>query len=209
MTDTIDSSMPEDDGEDGNGDSNSNGSGNDSGDVNGDGKAWRKGAGEEPGYEVGYCKPPEQHRFRKGQSGNPRGPKKGAKGIKKDLHKALRARHSIRVDGKIMTGTTQELALLTLAKRAATGDVRATRELVELTIRVFGIEDRGRDRDALSAHDRELFRRVRERAGENWPDGEETADAAGSLGAPDGPDDAGGSEDDRESGGVDHQGKES
>lgn len=32
-----------------------------------------------PGYEVGYGKPPEDTRFRKGQSGNPRGRPKGAK----------------------------------------------------------------------------------------------------------------------------------
>ncbi len=31
------------------------------------------------GYEVGYAKPPEDTRFRKGQSGNPRGRPKGAK----------------------------------------------------------------------------------------------------------------------------------
>jgi hypothetical protein len=24
-------------------------------------------------YEVGYCRPPKQHRFQRGQSGNPRG----------------------------------------------------------------------------------------------------------------------------------------
>lgn len=32
-----------------------------------------------PGYEVGYAKPPEDTRFRKGVSGNPRGRPKGAK----------------------------------------------------------------------------------------------------------------------------------
>jgi hypothetical protein len=38
-----------------------------------------------PGYEeaaaVGYCKPPLHTRFKKGQSGNPRGHAKGAKNL--------------------------------------------------------------------------------------------------------------------------------
>lgn len=33
----------------------------------------RKVAAEKAAYPAGYCKPPEGHRFRKGQSGNPRG----------------------------------------------------------------------------------------------------------------------------------------
>lgn len=32
-----------------------------------------------PGYDVGYGRPPEETRFKKGQSGNPRGRPKGSK----------------------------------------------------------------------------------------------------------------------------------
>ena len=133
----------------------------------------KKNPKKRPDYEVGYGKPPKAHQFAKGESGNPRGPKKGSRGLKKDLHKALSARHSIRVDGKIMKGTTQEMALLTLAKRAATGDVRATRELVDLTLKIFGPEDRGRERGALSPQDRELLDRM---LGRIEPDDEASGD---------------------------------
>ena len=131
----------------------------DDGDEGGDGRG-RKRPGKQRDYEVGYGKPPRAHQFPKGVSGNPRGPKKGKRGLKTDLHKALSAPHTIKVDGKLMKGTTQELAMYTLAKRAGTGDVRAIRQLVDLTLRIFGAEDRGRERGALSPQDQELLDRM-------------------------------------------------
>ena len=134
----------------------------DDGDGDGDGDGDRDGGKHsgERDYEVGYGRPPKATRFQKGRSGNPRGPKKGTRGLKKDLHKALSARHSIKIDGRVMKGTTQEMALFTLAKRAGTGDVRATHELVDLTLKIFGAEDRGRERAALSPQDQELLGRM-------------------------------------------------
>lgn len=111
-------------------------------------------------YDVGYGKPPKHSRWQKGQSGNPRGPKKGSRGLKKDLHKALEARHSIRINGKVVKGTTQELALYTLATRAASGDIRAIKQLIDVTLQVFGPEDRGGERNILAKQDQELLERL-------------------------------------------------
>lgn len=126
-------------------------------------------------YEIGYGKPPTATRWPKGQSGNPRGPKKGSRGLKKDLHKALSLPHSIKADGRIVKGTTQELAMFTLAKRAGTGDLRAIRELVDLTLKIFGPEDRGRQRATLSPQDQQLLDRLLE--------GMDPDEDAGSVGA--------------------------
>lgn len=118
------------------------------------------GNGEKGDYEVGYGKPPKHTQWPPGRSGNPGGPKKGSRGLKKDLHKALEARHSIRVNGKVVKGTSQELALYALATRAAAGDIRAIRQLIDVTLQVFGPEDRGRERNVLPKQDQELLDRL-------------------------------------------------
>lgn len=108
-------------------------------------------------YEVGYGKPPKATRWRKGQSGNPRGRQKGSRGLKTDLHDELNATLEITINGKRVKGTTQQLMLRTLATRAASGDVRASRVLIDLVLQVFGAGDRGGERERLSAQDQALL----------------------------------------------------
>jgi hypothetical protein len=114
-------------------------------------------------YEVGYGKPPKHTRFRKGQSGNPRGPKKGSRALKTDLDEALRATLTINVGGKKRRGTTQALSMYALAIKAATGDLRASKLLADLVMAVFGPGDRGGGETRLSKHDQELLDRLLER----------------------------------------------
>lgn len=54
--------------------------------MSGDRKKASKALTPRPGYEVGYGKPPEETRFKPGQSGNPRGRPKGAKNKRPGLH---------------------------------------------------------------------------------------------------------------------------
>lgn len=47
-------------------------------------------------YEIGYKKPPKHAQFQPGQSGNPKGRKKGAKGMKTLAQKTLTAKVAVR-----------------------------------------------------------------------------------------------------------------
>jgi hypothetical protein len=108
-------------------------------------------------YEVGYGKPPRHSRFKPGQSGNPRGRAKGSRGLKADLHAELVSRMEIQMNGKKISGTKQQLMLKTLTARAASGDVRAIKALIDLVMQIFGPEDRGGEAKRLSAQDQQIL----------------------------------------------------
>lgn len=108
-------------------------------------------------YEVGYGKPPREHQFPPGQSGNPRGRKKGSRGLKTDLHAELSSVLTISINKQPVSGTKQRLMLKSLATRAAAGDVRASALLLPLIMQIFGIEDRGQDRRQLSRQDQAIL----------------------------------------------------
>lgn len=79
----------------------------------------------------------------------------------------------------VIKGTSQQLMLRALAMRARQGHVAAARALIDLTLQVFGPEDRNTERSELSAHDRALLRQLfaddeevaEERAAESRGDG--------------------------------------
>lgn len=108
-------------------------------------------------YEVGYGKPPKEHRFPPGRSGNPAGRKKESRGIRTDLHAELSSVLTISINKQPVSGTKQRLMLKSLATRAAAGDVRASALLLPLIMQIFGIEDRGHDRRQLSRQDQAIL----------------------------------------------------
>ncbi|MBC2667336.1 hypothetical protein H7F51_17595 [Novosphingobium flavum] len=102
---------------------------------------------------VGYGNPPRRTRFRKGQSGNPAGRPRGARGLRNDLHAQLSARHMMEIKGRKIRGTRQEVALALLTMRAASGDLKAQALLLPLITQAFGFEDRGTGKGELSRQD--------------------------------------------------------
>jgi hypothetical protein len=83
--------------------------------------------------EVGYRCPPQSSRFKKGQSGNPKGRPKGSLNMANIFTKTLREKVVINENGQRRTVTKLQAALKQLVNKAASGDLRALRQLVELS----------------------------------------------------------------------------
>jgi hypothetical protein len=83
--------------------------------------------------QVGYRKPPEATRFKKGQSGNPEGRRKGSLNVSTVFARTLREKVVVNENGKRKTITKFEAAIKQFVNKAASGDLRALKLLVSLT----------------------------------------------------------------------------
>ena len=82
-------------------------------------------------YEVGYGKPPRHTRFKKGQSGNPRGRPSGSKNLKTLLNDALNEPVVVTEEGGRRKITKREAIVTQLVNRSATADLRALKILLD------------------------------------------------------------------------------
>jgi hypothetical protein len=86
-------------------------------------------------YEVGYGKPPEHTRFKKGQSGNPKGRPKGSRNFSTEVKEMLQTKVKIGPHGRQRTVSTQAASLMRLREKALNGDARALDRLLEFASR--------------------------------------------------------------------------
>jgi Family of unknown function (DUF5681) len=123
----------------------------------------------DPGYEVGYGRPPEASRF-------PKGRPKGKRGLKSDLRAELTATVQVTENGRKMTLTKQRVIVKQLVAQAAKGDLKAIDKLSQLLLGVFGPDDEtppasrkleSEDEDILAAFEARLIDKLNsEGAGE-------------------------------------------
>jgi hypothetical protein len=85
-----------------------------------------------PSHEVGYANPPRDTQFKKGISGNPKGRPKGSVSLSTVVQRTSREPVSINENGKRKVITKAEAALKQLSNKAASGDLRAIKELMIL-----------------------------------------------------------------------------
>jgi hypothetical protein len=83
-------------------------------------------------YEVGYGKPPRHTRFRRGQSGNPKGRPRGSKNLPTLLTEALNERVIVAEDDGRRKITKREAIITQLVNRSAKADLRAIKILLDI-----------------------------------------------------------------------------
>src|SRR6516165_12712070 len=81
-------------------------------------------------YEIGYGKPPVGRRFQKGQSGNPRGPRR--KDLSALLTAALNEPAYAMIDGRRRKITKREAIVKQMVNESAGANLRATKMLFDM-----------------------------------------------------------------------------
>ena len=114
----------------------------------------KNGAGKAPerAYQVGYGKPPVEHQWKPGVSGNPPGAKKGSKSFKTVAIKAARKLFTVMKGGRRVKMTSDEIGMHNLQKRIAQGDLKAFLLFREL-LKPFDTPEGGPSMQQLRAED--------------------------------------------------------
>ena len=80
---------------------------------------------EKADYAVGYGRPPEHTRFRKGRSGNPKGRPRHARNLHTELLEELSEEIQVKEGGRTVRVTKLRALLKAAIGKAASGDMRA------------------------------------------------------------------------------------
>ena len=104
-------------------------------------------------YSIGYKKPPKDHQFRPGQSGNPRGRPKESRNLKTELEEELQELVRVIESGTRRTVTKQRAVLKSLTARAVQGDTKAANLVLNLVLRLLGQDGGEEDADDLTDED--------------------------------------------------------
>jgi hypothetical protein len=82
-------------------------------------------------YRVGKYRPPPEHRWPPGQSGNPRGRPKGRKSSDTILREILDRKLKVSMNGRVRSVSVRELMLTRFADAALKGDIKCASFLLQ------------------------------------------------------------------------------
>lgn len=104
-------------------------------------------------YQVGYGKPPLHSQFKPGQSGNPKGRRKGARGFNAELDEELNQMIQVTENGRPRKIRKQTAMIKSLVAKAMKGDAKS----VQL---VLGNSNQLRDSNALTGEEADAVDRM-------------------------------------------------
>jgi len=113
---------------------------------------------DDDSYEVGYKKPPLHSRFQKGHKrGNQAGRKKGSRNLKSDLQEELAELITLQEGGRKIRISKQRALVKALTVKGIKGDDRAAGKVLDLLLRLFGIDDPGDAETPLAEQDQAIL----------------------------------------------------
>jgi hypothetical protein len=110
--------------------------------------------------DVGYGRPPRAHRFKPGQSGNPKGRPKGAKNESTILREILERKITLRSEGRPQKIPVLQGIHLRIAENALKGDTKSAAFLLNRYAAMVSGELQPND---VSEDDREVLEAFRQR----------------------------------------------
>jgi hypothetical protein len=114
---------------------------------------------EDASYEVGYCKPPKETRFKPGQSGNPKGRPRGARNLRTAVREALQEKVEVREGGRMRRISKMDAIIQVTLNKGLKGDPKGLAAVLQLA-RQTGLMDEEPDTAAnenLSAQDEAIL----------------------------------------------------
>jgi len=108
-------------------------------------------------YEIGYRKPPTQYRFKKGQSGNPKGRPKGTKNLLTDVLEELAEKSNVTIGGEAKRLSNQRIMVKAQSEKAKRGDPRAFDALLRVILQKYISEFETNPDEVLSDVDEALI----------------------------------------------------
>jgi hypothetical protein len=125
-------------------------------------------------YPVGYGKPPEHTRFKKGHTGNPRGRPRRAKNLATLLGAALDGKVTVTEHGRRRTITKREAMIAQLVNRSAQADLKAMAIVLGMLQEIERRTGASSEPASLTEADRQVLQFIRNRRlGDQIKDGHE------------------------------------